>query len=155
MTPQTPLEISAVSGHRTGHEVNHVEWPRGPQWTGPLGVGSRTFWTPGTTGVGDEFLVARFPSLTFDMVPNRVSGSTRPPVGMTEYAADSCRGEPRCFGNRGDGAAVSECSLDRCVPHAASLLESLGEGGELGGVLGDISEQIGDHAARLIKPGLN
>ena len=87
--------------------------------------------------------------------PDSVSGSTRSPVGMTENAANPCWREPRGVGNCGDGVAVSERSLDRCVPHATCLLESLGEVGELGGVLGDFVEWIGGHSGRVIKPYLN
>lgn len=74
---------------------------------------------------------------------------------MTENAANPCRREPRDIGNRGDVVAVSERSLDRCVPHASSLLELLGESTESSDVLGDIIEWIGDHSVRLIKPHLN
>ena len=43
---------------------------------------------------------------------DRMSGSTGPPVGMPEYAANPCRGELRCVGDRSDGVAVGEGSLD-------------------------------------------
>ena len=84
-----------------------------------------------------------------------MGGSTGPSVGMSEYAADSCRGEPCRFGDRADGVAVRERSSDGCVPHASRLFQMFGELGELCGVQGDIAERIGDHTVRIIQSHLN
>ena len=95
-------------------------------------------------------------SLTFYMVdPDGVSGSTRPSVGMTEYAANPCWGEARCFGNRGDGVAVRERSSNRCVPHATRQLKLLADLGKLCGVQGDVAERICDHTVTIIQTDLN
>lgn len=74
---------------------------------------------------------------------------------MAEYAANPCRGETCGDCDHADRVALLKRIRNRCVPHATSLLELLGESSKSGDVLGDIIERVGDHAARLIQPHLN